>query len=405
MQRQQLLFPRASFADFHNPRQQFSTAAAQAAHNGMRQVTQYHHQVFRPQTNAVRQLQLTPLAAKGPMPQSVRLPLPPTAVRQFNPPPLAAKGLTAQAIGVKQFNTGRMAARPDRAFMTAGAVKNAMNMQLKGNGHLKWNLNHTSVWGANRGTFAPVGVSVTKTPQSSPVHTLDKGTQQPVFPGGNKGTVTKDGGMHIKAPVNGLLKFKNMLGLREEVHSHQEVSSSGRLVAIDFDKTIAEVFLWAELGGLEGPDAQLQNLYSWCLNGKLLAAFGGQQRVDELRAVLQKCKDRGDLLCVLSSGYAKVIRPALRFLKLDGLIPDNLVYGSDTSPFGISKSTRVNHLKRQHNRARATLVDDDVGYCRTALQDGHDVIWVKNGAGVQKREFDPLLNQEWDRVEYLTHFN
>eukprot|EP00397_Hematodinium_sp_SG-2012_P050438 GEMP01058621.1.p1 GENE.GEMP01058621.1~~GEMP01058621.1.p1 ORF type:complete len:369 (+),score=59.52 GEMP01058621.1:176-1282(+) len=348
------------------------------AHNGVRLVT--HYPVYQPQPNAVRQLNLTPLAAKGP---------------------------TTQVIGVKQFNTGRMAARPGKVYMTPGTIQNGMNMQLSGNGRFKWNLNHASVWGANRGTFAPVGVSETKTPQSAPVPASMEGTQERLFPGGNKcGVAVSDGEIFIRGPATELLTFKHMLNLREGVHfsSTEEESTSGRLVAIDFDKTIAEIFLWAELGGLEGADAQLRNLYQWCLNGKLLAAFGGQKRVDELRAVLQQCKDRGDLVCILSSGYAKVIRPALRLMKLDDIIPDELVYGSDTSPFGISKSQRIDHLKRQHRRPRATLVDDDVGYCRAALQDGHDVIWVKNGAGAQKREFDALRNHQWDRKEHLTFF-
>eukprot|EP00397_Hematodinium_sp_SG-2012_P025093 GEMP01026188.1.p1 GENE.GEMP01026188.1~~GEMP01026188.1.p1 ORF type:complete len:384 (+),score=58.36 GEMP01026188.1:34-1185(+) len=383
MVNQPFLFQRPSVANFYNAQQKITPAVLRPKNQKtfnptMRLVS--HYQVYQPKMNVARQVK---------------------------PPALVSKGLTPQSINVTQFNTQRMASRPGMtATTTAGAVRIAINMPPRGNSHLQWKMNSTNLLGVNRIISTQAGVPATNTPHSSPMPALEKGTEQRLFPGGKKcGVATKNGEMYIKSPTNELPKFQNMLTLREEVPFIEEESSSGRLVAIDFDKTIAEIFLWAELGGLQGPDAQLRNLYAWCLNGKLLAAFGGQQRVDELRAVLQQCKDRGDLLCVLSSGYAKVIRPALKFMKLDHIIPDEFVYGSDTGPFGISKSTRVDHLKRQHNRPHATLVDDDVGYCRAALKDGHDVIWVKKGAGAQKREFDALLNQAWDRIEYLTHLN
>eukprot|EP00397_Hematodinium_sp_SG-2012_P057087 GEMP01071040.1.p1 GENE.GEMP01071040.1~~GEMP01071040.1.p1 ORF type:complete len:400 (+),score=49.19 GEMP01071040.1:68-1201(+) len=372
---------RVNIADYYDAQREITAAVLrtnnQATSNQpVRHVT--HYQVYQPQVNMARQVNPTALATKGP---------------------------TAQSIEVTQFNTHRMAARPGMPSMTtAGAVRNAMHMPPRANGHFQWNMNSASVLGTNRITFTQAGVPITKMSQPMPEPALEEGTRQRLYPGGNKcGIATKDGEIYIRGPATELLKLKNLHSLREGVHFTEEESNSGRLVAIDFDKTIAEIFLWAELGGLEGADAQLQNLYRWCLNGKLLAAFGGQQRVDELRSVLQQCKDRGDLLCVLSSGYAKVIRPALRLMKLDDLISDELVYGSDTWPFGISKSQRIVHLKRQHSRPRATLVDDDIGYCRVAMQDGHDVIWVKSGAGAQKREFDALLNYNWDRIEYLTY--
>lgn len=181
----------------------------------------------------------------------------------------------------------------------------------------------------------------------------------------------------------------------------EDKRNSGRVVALDFDRTIVQTFLWAELGGLDGADTQLRTLYQWARTGKLRAAFGTQERIDTLRAVLEVCQERGDVVCVLSSGYAKVIRPALQFIGLGAVFSEKNVYGSDTWPGGISKSHRLTHIKEYHGRPRATLVDDDIGYCRGCLRDGHDVIWVKCGRGMQQLEMEKLLLGKWDKRDYL----
>ena len=88
---------------------------------------------------------------------------------------------------------------------------------------------------------------------------------------------------------------------------------------------MAEIFLWAELGGKAGSHAQLVQLERWYRDGRLLSAFGGKDRIEKLREVLQYRIDQGDLLIVLSSGYAAVIRPALEMVGLSDLLQPGLV--------------------------------------------------------------------------------
>eukprot|EP00397_Hematodinium_sp_SG-2012_P036922 GEMP01039924.1.p1 GENE.GEMP01039924.1~~GEMP01039924.1.p1 ORF type:complete len:367 (+),score=47.28 GEMP01039924.1:99-1199(+) len=311
---------------------------------------------------------------------------PPVTILAARPPP--------PNVEVLQFDTRRMAAFRKATPTTPHALGHAVNiMQL-----------HTATMPHSvRNHVIPVAAPAPKAPQTLPVPHV-AGTQQGSFSGGTKcGITVKDGQICIKGPARDLLKFKNMLCFREDVTFVEEEFNSGRLIAIDFDKTLAEIFLWAELGGMGGAEVQLKNLQRWHQIGWLLSSFGGQERIQKIRKVLELCKQRGDLICVLSSGFAEVIQPALRMMKLDDLIPDELVYGSDTWPFGISKSGRLAHLKRQHNRPMATLIDDDLGYCKAAIRDGHDVIWVKGGAGAQKRELDALVNRQWDQMEFLTY--
>lgn len=227
------------------------------------------------------------------------------------------------------------------------------------------------------------------------------------YPGDNKcGIALKDGTIVIRGAPEVLIVFKKWTIFDDCVFEDDAVVNSGRLIAIDFDKTLVEIFLWAELGGLEGECTQQRNLQTWIITGQLRKAFGSPERVSRLREVLQACKDRGDLLCVLSSGLSTVICPALRHMQLDDLIPVELVYGSDCCwPPGCSKSKRMLHLKRHHGRKFATLIDDEIGYCKSAMVDGHDVIWVKKGDGMQELEFDKILKQKWDSFEMLTYLN
>eukprot|EP00397_Hematodinium_sp_SG-2012_P047495 GEMP01054056.1.p1 GENE.GEMP01054056.1~~GEMP01054056.1.p1 ORF type:complete len:377 (+),score=63.33 GEMP01054056.1:197-1327(+) len=223
------------------------------------------------------------------------------------------------------------------------------------------------------------------------------------YPGGFPCGIAKKGGqLIIKGPSKDILKFKTHLAMRDGVTFIEDDLASDRLIAMDFDQTLANIFLWAELGGLQGADVQERNLRQWAADGRLFKAFGGQERLTDIRMALHARKSRGDLICVLSSGYAQVIRPALQYVGLDKLIPKELVYGSDTWPFGISKSQRLAQLKKLHNRRKATLIDDDIGYCRVCQKEGHDVIWVRNQRGAQKHELDLLTRGEWHRQEDLS---
>ena len=49
--------------------------------------------------------------------------------------------------------------------------------------------------------------------------------------------------------------------------------------------------------------------------------------VGEKQKVLETVKARGDLICVLSSGFASVIRIALQHVGLADLLPPDLIYG------------------------------------------------------------------------------
>lgn len=173
---------------------------------------------------------------------------------------------------------------------------------------------------------------------------------------------------------------------------------SGQLIALDFDKTIVTNFLWQELGGLQGANAQVRNLHNcWLRNQKLQeVAFGGLERIARLRSMIESCQKRGDIVCILSSGFGAVIREVMKFVSLNDLIPDDLVYGSDGPPFGASKSARLKRIGEMHGRPKTALVDDDKSYIAGAFRDGHSVIWVKDGMGIGEREFRLLEKGEWD---------
>jgi len=173
------------------------------------------------------------------------------------------------------------------------------------------------------------------------------------------------------------------------------------LIAIDFDKTLAKSFLWAELGGLQGPQVQKAALMQWARDGRLLQAFGGEQRIAVMRTVIQERLDRGDFVCILSSGFAVVIRQALQHLGLSDILPTDLIFGCDTQPYGISKSARLSKLKSTYRREKTALIDDDLNYCRQAQKDGHKVIWVRDGLGMEKREWDRFRTSNWDSEEFL----
>ena len=93
-------------------------------------------------------------------------------------------------------------------------------------------------------------------------------------------------------------------------------------------------------------------------------------------------------MCILSSGFASVIRLALNYVGLSDILPTDLIYGCDTGPYGISKSARLNKLKEKYRRPKAVLIDDDLNYCKQALKEGHQVIWVRDGFGVEERELE-----------------
>jgi len=167
---------------------------------------------------------------------------------------------------------------------------------------------------------------------------------------------------------------------------------SGRLVALDFDQTIVKVFLWKELNN--GDENLLQY---WINDGRLLErAFGGQQRVNEIRRVLTERKQQGDLLCVLSGCTRNIIIRALQFAQLSDLLPSDRVFGSDSKPYGLDKSKRLDDLLEIFNRKKACLVDDDIGHCRRAVVAGHDALWVRQQCGLEAREMKRLIDSEWD---------
>ncbi len=178
-------------------------------------------------------------------------------------------------------------------------------------------------------------------------------------------------------------------------------SPSSWIVAIDFDKTLAKTFLWADLGGLQGASMQRERLNVMIRDGRLKSVFGGDARIQQLREAIQTRLNDGDLVCVLSSGFASVIRVALQHVGLSDILPPDLIYGCDTGPYGISKSARLTRLKEARNRQDAILVDDDLSYCKQCLREGHKVIWVRDGCGMESRELKKLVDKTWDCQEFL----
>jgi len=219
-------------------------------------------------------------------------------------------------------------------------------------------------------------------------------------PGNNKcGIALKNGTVYIRGAAEALSPFGKLRRFKDCVFQVDAVSNSGRLVAIDFDQTLVENHLFQALGGDKGECAQLGNLENWIKNGELRKAFGTPERVSRLRDEIQACKDRGDLVCILSNGFATVIRSALRYMNLDDLIPDELVYGRDCMwPQGSSKAERIIGLQIHFNRRSATLIDDELVECAVAYGAGHDVINVKveAGGGMQDKEFKQLRGEQWD---------
>jgi len=212
------------------------------------------------------------------------------------------------------------------------------------------------------------------------------------------GIALKNGTVYIRGAAEALSPFGKFRRFKDCVFQVDAVSNSGRLVAIDFDQTLVEKHLFQALGGPEGEErAQLLNLEIWKINGELRKAFGTPERVSRIRDEIQACKDRGDLVCILSKGYATVIRSVLRYMNLDDLIPDELVYGCDCMwPQGSSKAERIIGLQIHFNRRSATLIDDDVVECVLAYGAGHDVVNVEAKGGMQEKEFKQLRDEQWD---------
>eukprot|EP00397_Hematodinium_sp_SG-2012_P007185 GEMP01007227.1.p1 GENE.GEMP01007227.1~~GEMP01007227.1.p1 ORF type:complete len:450 (+),score=83.94 GEMP01007227.1:185-1534(+) len=171
---------------------------------------------------------------------------------------------------------------------------------------------------------------------------------------------------------------------------------SGRLLALDFDQTLVKVFLWKEIG-----DGNEMVLEQWHRDGRLLEAFGYEKRIQELRKVLTRRRDMGDLLCVLSSCTATVIRRALNLVGLADLLPDHLIFGSDTQPYGLDKAKRLTTLLDTLKREKGTLVDDDIRHCRGAAAAGHDALWVRLRCGLEGRDLERLLKSDWDSLQDL----
>lgn len=215
-----------------------------------------------------------------------------------------------------------------------------------------------------------------------------------IHPGTNK--------VVFKGPANVVTDVHNIVGQASQAtgtaadeqaeYIDTDKLDSGRLVALDFDQTIVKVFLWKELNN--GDENLLQ---FWINDGRLLErAFGGQQRVNEIRRVLTERKQQGDLLCVLSGCTRNIIIRALQFAQLSDLLPSERVFGSDSKPYGLDKSKRLDDLLEIFNRKKACLVDDDIGHCRRAIAAGHDALWVRQQCGLEAREMKRLLDAEWD---------
>jgi len=207
-----------------------------------------------------------------------------------------------------------------------------------------------------------------------------------IHPGTNK--------LVIKGPAAEVSNIQIIAGPSSEQVEYIDTDKldSGRLVALDFDQTIVKVFLWKELNN---GDESLLNF--WIRDGRLLErAFGGERRVADLRRVLNERKQQGDLLCVLSGCTKNIIIKALEFAKLDDLLPAERVFGSDTQPFGLDKSKRLDNLLEIFHRKKASLVDDDIGHCRRAVCAGHDALWVRHQCGLEAREMQRLIQSDWD---------
>lgn len=216
-----------------------------------------------------------------------------------------------------------------------------------------------------------------------------------------------DGKIIIRGSKEALDKLKRNVAFQSSdikeniVFVEEAAAPSEWLVAFDFDKTLIKNFLWAELGGLQGATIQKNALQQWVRDGRLKNAFGGDERLQELRQVIESRLNRGDFVCVLSSGFASVIRIALQHVGLSDILPTDLIFGCETGPYGISKSSRLEKLKGMFKRQRSVLVDDDLNYCRQAHRDGHKVIWVRDQCGMASREFNRLLTDRWDSTEFL----
>ncbi|CAD7935271.1 unnamed protein product [Amoebophrya sp. A25] len=226
------------------------------------------------------------------------------------------------------------------------------------------------------------------------------------MPGGQPAAIGMlDGKLIVRGPkaVLDQMKKNSVLKELEEKEAlawcEEGPVPSDTLIALDFDKTLVKNFLWADLGGLQGASIQKNNLVNWVRDGRLKKlAFGGDERITRLREAIQARLDRGDFVCVLSSGFASVIKVALQHVGLSDILPQDLIYGCDTQPYGINKSTRLAKLREKHRRTRAVLIDDDLNYCRQAIRDGHHAIWVKDGQGIEESEMHKLKNSLWDQT-------
>eukprot|EP00392_Amoebophrya_sp_AT5.2_P001506 g1508.t1 len=225
------------------------------------------------------------------------------------------------------------------------------------------------------------------------------------IPGGQKaaiGLLGNTGKLVVRGPKQLLDEMKRNATLKQLAEKdallwcEEGAAPSETLVAFDFDKTLVKNFLWADLGGLKGASLQKSNLMTWVRDGRLKeVAFGGEDRIQAIRGAIEARLARGDFVCILSSGFAAVIREAIKHMGLGDVLPMVGPVGCRW-PYGINKSSRIAKLKDTHRRTQGILIDDDQNYCRQAVRDGHHAIWVREGQGVGDREIQKLLNDDWD---------
>lgn len=95
-------------------------------------------------------------------------------------------------------------------------------------------------------------------------------------------------------------------------------------------------------------------LQQWVRDGRLKTAFGGDERLARIREVLETRLRSGDFVCVLSSGFASVIKLALQHVGLSDLLPQDLIFGCDTGPYGISRILLICEGNRAHSLGKCS---------------------------------------------------
>ena len=113
-------------------------------------------------------------------------------------------------------------------------------------------------------------------------------------------------------------------------------SSHSSLLVLDFDFTLAAVNVLPPGGGGIVVDGKLvPDLWSNVVDN----AFGGAARVQALDALFTDLTARGIQLAICSYNAGKVIRKALRTVKLNQHFADDRILGADT--FEVIKSLSV----------------------------------------------------------------